>query len=311
MTIIYIYTGCGIQNTSDFQIAEDWEKPYAGLNLQWFNILGNHEYGYNVQAQIDYANINSNWILDDRYYTRRILVDSATSTYMTIFVVDTSPCISSYRSNSQSGWDPCSTKYPTCSLGSTNDDFEGPCYFNQNILSQNCTAQYEWASAALDQVPVDDWLVIAGHHPSDEINVMDFTSLFQKRGFALYLNGHTHLLNLYSIDGANAYVTSGAGSLVNTVDQSFAMTTAKLKGDDIAVQKIKEMEIKESGESSMLHGEASSSSSHSYKSLWTSTTAGFTQHTFNSAFTLLTTEFVSYTGAVLYTFTVNKQGVIQ
>lgn len=275
------------------------------MNLKWYNILGNHEYGYNVQAQIDYAAINSNWILDDRYYTRRFLVDSASSTYMTLFVVDTNPCISSYRSSSQSGWDPCSTKYPTCSLGSTLDDFEGPCYFHQNILSQDCTAQYNWAAAALDAVPADDWLVIAGHHPSDEINVLDFTALFQKRGFALYLNGHTHTLTLYTIDGANAYVTSGAGSLVNTVDQSFATTAAKLVGDDVTVQKIKEKETKEAGVSPQ------PAASHSYKTVWNSATAGFTQHTFNSAFTLLTTEFISYTGAVLYTFTVNKQGVIQ
>lgn len=224
---------------------------------------------------------------------------------MTLFVVDTNPCISSYRSSSQSGWDPCSTKYPTCSLGSTLDDFEGPCYFHQNILSQDCTAQYNWAAAALDAVPADDWLVIAGHHPSDEINVLDFTALFQKRGFALYLNGHTHTLTLYTIDGANAYVTSGAGSLVNTVDQSFATTAAKLVGDDVTVQKIKEKETKEAGVSPQ------PAASHSYKTVWNSATAGFTQHTFNSAFTLLTTEFISYTGAVLYTFTVNKQGVIQ
>ena len=46
---------CGIQNTSDYQIAEDFTKPYgtySSLNVPWYGVLGNHEYGYDVDAQI-------------------------------------------------------------------------------------------------------------------------------------------------------------------------------------------------------------------------------------------------------------------
>ena len=35
-------------------------------NLPWFSVLGNHEYGYNVQAQLDMAKIYKTWVLDDR-----------------------------------------------------------------------------------------------------------------------------------------------------------------------------------------------------------------------------------------------------
>jgi len=60
---------------------------------------------------------------------------------MTLIVIDTSPCVSDYRGTDQKYWDPCSTTYPTCSLDSTNDDFEGECMFHQNIVSQDCTSQ--------------------------------------------------------------------------------------------------------------------------------------------------------------------------
>jgi predicted MPP superfamily phosphohydrolase len=44
---------CGLQNTSDFQVKADWLDPYGKhglLDLPWYGVLGNHEYGYNVQA---------------------------------------------------------------------------------------------------------------------------------------------------------------------------------------------------------------------------------------------------------------------
>ena len=74
-----------------------------------YGSLGNHEYGYNVTAQVDYGKINKNWILPDRYYSTRILVDSDTLTYISLIVLDTSPCISDYRGTNPSYYDPCST----------------------------------------------------------------------------------------------------------------------------------------------------------------------------------------------------------
>ena len=38
----------------------------------------------------------------------------------------------------------------------------------------------------------------------------------QNHGFDLYLNGHAHTMSQYTIDGAGAYVTSGAGAMVAT-----------------------------------------------------------------------------------------------
>ncbi|KAJ1437636.1 Metallo-dependent phosphatase-like protein [Ochromonadaceae sp. CCMP2298] len=295
---------CGITSTTDSQIAADFEQPYSAvpLQLKWYQSLGNHEYGYSVQAQIDYMQLNPNWILPNRYYTQRI--EMADGIFMTILVLDTSPCISDYRNSNPTYWDPCSTQYPTCSQKGTDDDFEGECMFHENIVGQDCGVQYNWLKATMYGIPADDWLVVVGHHPIDEVNVLDFTTLLQERGFAIYLNGHTHLLNQYTIDGAGAYVTTGAGAMVNTIDQEHPITKAKLEGRDVTP------EMRRAHRKDVNATDSATYSDHTYSKVWTQTVAGFTQHTFNSDFTSLTTDFVTYTGAIVNTFDVNKAGVI-
>ena len=59
-------------------------------------------------------------------------------------------------------------------------------------------------------------MIVVGHHPADEIDVQDFTTAMQEHGFDLYLNGHAHTLTHYAVDGNDAYVTTGAGAMVDT-----------------------------------------------------------------------------------------------
>jgi predicted MPP superfamily phosphohydrolase len=269
---------CGIQNVSDSQVTTDWLEPFAfGNPLPWYQTLGNHDYGYNATAQLDLPAKYPQWIMDDRYYVKRLSLN------VTMIFLDTSPCIADYRNSNPAYWDPCGTEYPTCSLSSSaNDDFEGICQFHQNILDQNCTDQFNWFQSVLSQVPEDDWLIVVGHHPIDEVNVEDFTSALQKHGFSLYLNGHQHTLNQYTVDSGGAYVTSGAGSLVNVPKSS----TRLLNGDKNEL-------------------------GHSYSVKWSKTVAGFTQHIWNADYTLLTTNYVDYTGAIIHSFIVNRNGAIQ
>ena len=279
---------CGIQNTSDFQVSVDWTKPYtnAALDIDWYQILGNHEYGYNVSAQIDLANTLPRWIMDDRYYTRRI--QASDNVYISFIFLDTSPCVAAYRSDDQSGWDPCSSQYPTCSQDDTDDDFEGQCYFHQNILSQDCTEQFNWFQQQLAAVPADDWLIVSGHHPIDEANVEDFTTALENHGFSIYFNGHVHALQQYTLDYKGAYVTTGAGSLVNTVDQTSPITSAKVNGEDL--------------------NNVGATASHSYQTVFSSKTAGFNLNTFSADFSSLQVQYISYTGQVIHTFNVYKNG---
>ena len=114
----------------------DFEEPYSATALSkipWYGVLGNHEYGYNVSAVLEYANVNAAWVMDDRYYTRRVEIGD-TGSYVSFVFIDSSPCVSDYRSSSDEYWDPCGADFPTCSLTDDDDDFEGPCKFHDNIV---------------------------------------------------------------------------------------------------------------------------------------------------------------------------------
>ena len=273
---------CGIQNTSDFQIAADLTKPYAfeSLNVPWYGVLGNHEYGYNVEAQIELSKLSTTpqWVIDDRYFTKRLKL--ASGVFVSFVFLDTSPCVSAYRSSNTSGWDPCGSEFPTCAPVD-----EGPCKFHQNILSQDCSTQFSWFKQALAAVPTGDWLIVVGHHPIDEVDVEDFTSALQARGFDLYLNGHVHTLTQYTLNGKGAYVTSGAGAMIYTQDQHGSVAATKLAGGNLSMHV---------------------STGHTYETVWNQKVAGFTLHTFSADYQSLKTDYVTYTGAIVNSFTVTK-----
>jgi len=264
-----------------------------------------------VQAQIDLGNIYPTWVMPARYYTQRVALSS--SQHLSMIFIDSSPCVSEYRASSPARWDPCGSQYPTCSLSGGDDDFEGSCHFNANILSQDCGAQLSWFKTQLAAVPKDDWLIIVGHHPLDEMDVEDFVSAAEARGFDLYLNGHAHTLTHYMIDGSAKYVTSGAGALVMTYDQlggspAKDRTMMKATGGDIDGNgNLSKAEL--AGLEQMAHvpyGKSATNVGHTYKSVYNNKVSGFTKHTFSDDFSTLTTDFIGTDGSSMYSFTVTK-----
>jgi hypothetical protein len=86
--------------------------------------------------------------------------------------------------------------------------------------------------------------------------------------------------------------------MVNTTDQHHKITKAKLEGKDINTG------------SDNLPGENLGERIYSYKNVWNERVAGFTLHTFNTAFTELTTQYISFTGEVLHSIVSTKDGKI-
>lgn len=190
-------------------------------------------------------------------------------------------------------WVWCLTcRYPTCSLTTNHSDhFEGKCRFNTNILTQDCSAQLQWFKTTLAAVPSTDWLIVVAHHPVDEMDVEDFTSALQARGFDLFLNGHAHTLSQYIIDGGGAYITSGAGALVHTSDQ-----------DPTTPGRISTYKKVEGHSGTSIVNQFN----HTYKTVFNKKVAGFTAHTFSSDYQTLTSDFIDNTGAVLHSFSVTR-----
>lgn len=87
------------------------------------------------------------------------------------------------------------------------------------------------------------------------------------------------------------YFTSGAGSLVNTVDQVQESTRHKVLGVETVSASV-----------------GAQANSHTYQTIFNEAVAGFTQSTFSADFKTLTTNVISYTGEVVYKFQSNKAG---
>jgi tartrate-resistant acid phosphatase type 5 len=64
----------GVRSIADPQFAEKFEKPYGGLGIPLFVILGEHDWGrkgkmYNWQAQIDYSKQSTLWHMPSDVYS--------------------------------------------------------------------------------------------------------------------------------------------------------------------------------------------------------------------------------------------------
>lgn len=90
---------CGIQNTSDPQVNSDYVELFGNIGLPWYNALGNHDYGFNPDAQLELNQTIPQWIMDARYYHRRIAFNSSdsnsdsnsTNIILNIIALDTNP----------------------------------------------------------------------------------------------------------------------------------------------------------------------------------------------------------------------------
>jgi tartrate-resistant acid phosphatase type 5 len=252
---------CGIQNTSDPQINEDYTALFGGLGLTWYHSLGNHDYGFSPEAQLELNETIPGWIMDARYYHRRMVIEDGV--VVNIIVLDTNPCVRDYRETDRRHWDPCGTQYPDCS------PIAEPCRFHENILSQDCDAQLVWVKSVLANISntsssSKEWVFVVGHHKAEEIDVADFqTTFLNDPRIHLYLNGHTHNLEHYEINGQAKYMTTGAGGMVIIGDDERLL-------DDHRRSRYNQKNI---------------------RSLWSKVVTGFTSHTFMNHGEVLRTEF--------------------
>ena len=265
---------CGIQNTSDPQITEDYTDVFGGMGIPWYNSLGNHDYGFAPEAQLALNASIPEWIMDGRYYHRREMVADVT---VNIIVLDTNPCVKDYRGEDRRRWDPCGTQYPDCS------PIAEPCRFHENILSQDCETQLTWAKGVLAGIPANhtEWVFVVGHHKAEEINVADFqTTFLDDPRVHLYLNGHKHNLEHYAINGQAKYMTTGAGGMVLFTLQGYDAMNRAGAGADARAPAV--------------------------KSLWSKVVSGFSSHTFTDNGNSLTTEFwdIKKNGTIIYSFDV-------
>ena len=190
----------GVQSVNDPLWMTNYELIYSHpeLMIDWFPILGNHEYRGNTQAVMDYSNVSRRWNMSNRYYTK---VYEEDGTSVRLVMVDTTPFMNKYREDKD--------KYP-------------------DACKQDNAKQLAWVDSVLTSAK-EDWVIVVGHHPiyaetpkdaSERIDMQQTLGkiLHKHKKVAMYLCGHIHNFQHLQVKGSSIdYVVNSSASLSRKV----------------------------------------------------------------------------------------------
>lgn len=189
----------GVRSVNDPLWMTNYELIYSHpeLMINWYPILGNHEYRGNTQAVLDYSKVSRRWNMPARYYTKAF---SEEGTTVRIVWIDTAPLIDKYRNESETYPDAC---------------------------KQDMKKQLAWIDSVLT-VAKEDWVIVAGHHPiyaqtsKDDSERADMQArldpILRKHKVDMYVCGHIHNFQHIRMKGSSIdYVVNSAGSLARKV----------------------------------------------------------------------------------------------
>jgi hypothetical protein len=187
----------GVRSTRDHNWLASYENIYTAQSLQtdWYVVLGNHDYGGDPQAEIDYTAIDRKWNMPARYYSKTFYINGDTTLGILFVFIDTSPFLSEYYQGNKT-----------------------------NVQGQDTTAQKIWIEKTLSGAPANiKWKFVFGHHPvytgGGRMNAVEtgemkklFKPIFEKYHVNAYICGHDHNLQYIKPPGFTRYFVSGAGS---------------------------------------------------------------------------------------------------
>lgn len=190
----------GVRSVNDPLWMTNFELVYSHpeLMIDWFPILGNHEYRGSTSAVLDYAGISRRWSMPGRYYTKNIKVNDKTS--CCVVFIDTTPLIDKYRSDS--------VQYP-------------------DAYKQDMNVQLKWIDSVLT-VSKEKWKVVIGHHPvfaqtsknpeeRDDLQKR-LMPILEKHGVDFYFAGHIHNFQHIKPKASHVdYIVNSSASLSRSV----------------------------------------------------------------------------------------------
>lgn len=193
----------GVASVNDPLWRTNFEDIYSHpeLMIDWFPVLGNHEYRGNTQAVMDYGKVSRRWMSGERYYTRTFVKKGVS---VRVIFLDTTPLIGRYQKETE--------KYP-------------------DACKQDAEGQLKWLEKTLSEA-TEDWVIVVGHHPiyaetsknqeeRDDMQARLLPILKSHKNVALYVCGHIHNFQHIKIQGDDIdYVVNSAGSLARKVKQT-------------------------------------------------------------------------------------------
>lgn len=181
----------GVASCRSHRWDSSFNAIYTAPSLQhpWYPVLGNHDYGGNVQAQVDRTAIDGRWTMPARWH--KVTLSAIGKPTVDLVFIDTVV----WRGRE---------KFPYSILGS-------------RIEKDDQAAQVRWLTDALLSSTARIKIVF-GHHPIYSVgkhggakDMVDLDDLLKRAGVTAYVCGHDHCLyhiNTRSMD----YICSGGGS---------------------------------------------------------------------------------------------------
>jgi acid phosphatase len=185
----------GVKSTEDPEWRKKFEDIYhhPSLNIPFYAVLGNHDYGGKPKAQILYTETSKRWRMPDRYYSFKRKVGD--STEIEFFAIDTSAMLRK-KDNRQISW--------------------------LKEALKNSRAPWK---IVYGHHPIYSY---GRHGSSNKIrNQIEF--LFAKHKVSLYLAGHNHCLEALKPRKGVYYIVSGAGASPKPVKKRRTTLFAKSK----------------------------------------------------------------------------------
>jgi 3',5'-cyclic AMP phosphodiesterase CpdA len=187
----------GVRSTRDHNWLASFEDIYTAHSLQidWFVVLGNHDYKGNPQAEIDYSDIDRKWNMPSRYFSKIIFIGGDSTQAVLLVFIDTTPLLSEYYTGTE-----------------------------HSVRNQDTALQRIWLEKTLSEAPAYvKWKFVFGHHPlwtgGGRMNAPEgvemkrlFRPIFEKYRVNAYISGHEHNLQHIKPAGFTHYFVSGAGS---------------------------------------------------------------------------------------------------
>lgn len=187
----------GVRSTRDHNWLASYEDIYTAHALQsdWYVVLGNHDYGGDPQAEIDYSAVDRKWNMPARYFSKIFYINGDSTQGMLFVYLDTTPFLSEYYQGDKT-----------------------------HVQGQDTAAQRIWLEKTLAEAPSNiKWKFVFGHHPvytgGGRMNAVEtgemkklFKPIFEKYHVNAYICGHDHNLQYIKPPGSVYYFVSGAGS---------------------------------------------------------------------------------------------------
>lgn len=164
----------GVESVDDPLWLTNYEHIYKhpGLMIEWYPVLGNHEYRGNTGSVLDYTSVSRRWEMPARYYVKSFDYKGVS---MKVVFIDTTPLIDNNRRQND--------VYPDAERMSIDE-------------------QLKWLDAELATAGKDQWLVVVGHHPiyadspkpdCEQQDMRDrVDTILRKHNVDMYICGHIH-----------------------------------------------------------------------------------------------------------------------